>query len=435
MGWAVIFRKKTIKDIEISGKRLLIRVDYSVTLDENGEITDDAKLHASLPTIVFALERGAAVVLISHLGRPEGRISHDLSLFPVAKRLKELLERDVEFVPECTGERVDKVVSNLQPGQVVLLENLRFDAREEQNNEEFARDLAQHIDFFVQDGFAVCYRYHASVDAITRILPSVAGLLLEKEVSLLESVYEPEIQRPLITIIGGESISEKATFIERAIAGSDAVVLGGRLATAFIQEMGIKTGNTAIDQNDVPLVRTLLDKARQARLERKFMFYVPQDSVVAKSADKMAKTRIVDWSAHVIASIEAYPKRTIHDDSQIAEGESILDIGPFTGAFIAGLLQYAGTVVWSGVLGNVSIESVNGPVGPFAHGSELVVEAMTGQFGHAPSQKIVVGDDTVNFVNQRNIAQAFTLVSTGGGASNEILSGRTLVGVEVLEDR
>ena len=429
------FRKKTIQDIELAGKRLLIRVDYGVELDEKGEVADDSKLRASLPTITQAIDSGASVVLISHMGRPEGRIKPELSLFPVAKRLKRLLDHDVEFVPECTGERAEKAITNLQPGQVVLLENLRFDPREEQNSEEFARELAKNVDYFVQDGFAVCYRAHTSVDAITKVLPSVAGLLVAKEVEALESVFDPYTKRPLILIVGGKSVSEKANIIERAISRADALVLGGPLSTVFLREMGIKTGKSPVDENEIHLVRSLLDKAKQARIERRFMFYVPQDGVVAKMTDKTARTRLVDWSAHTVAEIDAYPKRPAHEDSQVQTNEMILDIGPFTGAFIAGLTQYAGTVVWSGVLGDVEVPSIRGPVGPFSHGSELVIEALTGQFGHSPIRKLIVGDDTAAFVNQRNMTGVFTLVSTGGGASNEVLSGRSLIGVEALEDR
>lgn len=429
------FTKKTITDIDIAGKRLLIRVDYSVEIDAQGDVVDDTKLRATLPTIHYALEQGAAVVLCSHLGRPEGVSKPELSLFPVAKRLRSLLERDVEFVPECVGERAEKVAGGAQPGQVVLLENLRFDAREEANDDGFAAELAKLADVFVQDGFAVAYRSHASISAITRHIQSVAGLLLEREVSLLSEVYSEGAPQPRIAIVGGISVAEKVHVIERAIAHADVLVLGGPLATVFLHEMGVKTGKSPIVDADAPLARELLDRVREQRRGRGFTLVVPQDAVVAKRDDSMAELRIVDWSAHVIADIEAHPKRATHEASQTADDELILDIGPFTGAFVAGLVQFAGTVLWSGVLGDVTTSGHSNPVGPFAHGSELVIEALTGQFGRKPARVIVAGDDTADFIRSRGMTDAFDLVSTGGGASDELLGGRTLVGVDVLEDK
>lgn len=429
------FTKKTIRDIDIAGKRLLVRADFNVEMGKDGQITNDYKIRAVLPTLQFALEQGAGLVLCSHMGRPEGVSKPELSLFPIAKYLKELLGRDVEFVPECIGERADKAKSKLQPGQVVLLENLRFDAREEANDEAFAAELARDMDVFVQDGFAVTYRAHASVDAITRKLPSVAGLLLEKEVSSLSNVLEPEVARPLVVIVGGTSVVEKMHVIERAIYHADALVLGGPLATVFLHEMGIKTGKSPIDESDMPLARELLDRALEQRRERGFTLVLPQDAVVAKKDDAAATTRIVDWSAHLIADIEAYPKRPVHEATQVGEDELVLDIGPFSGAHAAGLVQFAGTVVWCGVLGDVSVIGHSGPVGPFAHGSELMVEALTGQFGKRPGRTLVAGDDTTGFVQARGITGAFDFVSTGGGASIIMLGGHSLIGVDNLEQR
>lgn len=429
------FTKKTIRDIDIAGKRLLIRVDYSVEIASSGEVLDDLKLRATLPTIHYALEHGAAVILCSHFGRPDGRANPELSLFPVAKRLRSMLERDVEFVPECVGERAQKIAGGAQPGQVVLLENLRFDPREEANDEAFAAELAGLADVFVQDGFAVTYRNHASVDAVTHHIQSVAGLLLEREVSTLGGVYDDATARPRVAIIGGTSVAEKVHVIERAIKNADVLVLGGPLATVFLHEMGVKIGKTPILDTDAPLARELLDRSRTERRERSFTLIVPQDAVVAKRNDSAANLRIVDWSAHVIADIEAYPKRAIHEASQTASDELILDIGPFTGAYVAGLVQFAGTVIWSGALGNVKTAGLGNPVGPFAHGSELVLEALTGQFGRKPPRVIIAGDDTAAFIRSQHMIDAFDFVSTGGGASTELLGGRTLIGVEVLEDK
>lgn len=429
------FTKKTIKDIDIAGKRVLIRVDYSVDIDAQGEIVDDAKIRATLPTILYALEQGATVVLCSHLGRPDGVAKPELSLFPVAKRLRSLLEREVEFVPECVGQRAEKVAGGAQPGQVVLLENLRFDPREEANDDGFATELAKLADVFVQDGFAVTYRRHASVDAVTHHVQSVAGLLLEREVTILTESYSEGAPKPCIAIVGGTSVAEKLHVIERAIMSADVLVLGGPLATVFLHEMGIKTGKSCIADSDAPLARELLDRVRDQRRDRGFTLIVPQDAVVAQRDDSTAELRIVDWSAHVIADIEAYPKRAVHEASQTADDELILDIGPFTGAYVAGLVQFAGTVVWDGVLGSVTTSGRGTPVGPFAHGSELVIEALTGQFGRRPTHVIVAGDDTANFIRERGMTEVFEFISTGGGASAELLGGRSLIGVDVLEDK
>jgi len=429
------FSKKTIKDIDIAGKRLLIRVDYSVDVDAHGEIIDDYKIRATLPTISYALENGAGVVLCSHMGRPGGVAKPELSLFPVAKHLRKLLDRDVEFVPECVGERAEKAASNCQPGQVLLLENLRFDSREEANDDGFAGELAHLADVFVQDGFAVTYRQHASVEAITHHLQSVAGLLLEREVSELSDVFADTAGKPLVAVIGGTSVAEKLHLIERAIDTADVIVLGGALSTVFLHQMGVKTGKSPLADADIPLVKQLIDRAREARASRNFMLVVPQDAVVAKRDDATAALRIVDWSAHVIADIEAYPKRPLHESSQVTDDELVLDIGPFTGAFIAGLAQFAGTVLWCGAMGDTLISGQRNPIGPFAHGSELVVESLTGQFGHRPAHTVVAGDDTAQFVLSRGMSESFDHVSTGGGASLEVLSGRSLVGVDVLEER
>lgn len=428
-----MFSKKTIRDIDIRGKRLLVRVDYSVELNGDGEIVDDYKLRATLPTLHYALEQGAAVVLVSHMGRPEGKFTSKLSLFAVAKRLRVLLGRDVDFIPECVGDRAAKSKSTLQPGQVVLFENLRFDTREEANDPGFAGELAAGMDVFVQDGFAVTYRRHASTDAITKILPSVAGLLLEKEVSVLSGVFT-EAPGPKLAIISGLSVHDKLPLIESALAGADAVAFGGLLADVFLHAVGVKTGKSHIDSSELPLAKELLNRFAEAKHERGLQLYLPFDAVVAERTDATANTRIVDWSAHVIADIEAYPKRALHEASQVREDETIVDIGPFTGAYLAGVIQHMGTVLFAGTPGDTVIRNVRGPVGPFAHGTELILEAMSGQFGLRPKQAVIVGDDAVGFAVRRGVENVFEHVSTGGGASLEVLSGHPLVGVDNLED-
>lgn len=428
-----MFSKKTIRDIDIRGKRLLLRVDYSVELTENGDIIDDYKLRATLPTLQYALEQGSSIAIISHMGRPGGEFTSKLSLFSVAKRLRELLGRDVDFVPECVGDRATKAKHALQPGQIILFENLRFDVREEQNDADFARELAAGMDVFVQDGFAVSYRQHATTDAIAKQLPSVAGLLLEKEVGMLSSVFG-DAPGPKLVIISGLSIHDKLPLIEKALVGADAVALGGMLADVFLNAVGVRTGRSHVDASELPLAKELLSRFTAAKRERGLQLYLPYDAVVAQRTDATARTRIVDWTAHVIADIEAYPKRALHEASQVKEDEIIVDIGPFTGAYLAGVIQRMGTVVFAGTPGDTSIKNVRGPVGPFSHGTELVLEAMSGQFGVRPPRTIIVGDDAVGFTVQRGVENVFDHVSTGGGASIEVLAGHSLVGVDNLED-
>ncbi|MFZ1248796.1 MAG: phosphoglycerate kinase [Candidatus Saccharimonadales bacterium] len=427
------FTKKTIKDIELPHKRVLLRADYNVPLTDKGKITDDYRLQQSLPTLNYLLEHEAAVIICSHLGRPDGKVKASESLFPVAKRLQELLGRPVEFVPDCVGERAEKAAAKLQPGQVLLLENLRFHPEEEANNHDFAKKLASLADVFVQDGFGVVHRAHASTEAVTHHLPSVAGLLLEKEVSTITDVMENP-KHPLVAVIGGAKISDKIEVLQRFIDVADVVAVGGAMANTFLHATGLPVGKSKIEPDDLPLAKEILYTASQVKKERNFVFYLPQDGVVAKKLASNAATRIVDWSAQVIADIEAYPKRPLHQASQVADDEMILDIGPFSGAFIAGLIQLAGTVVWNGAMGVTETKGLQGPIGPTAHGTELLMEAMLGQFGNRPFS-VVGGGDTVGFIEQRGLVGSFDHVSTGGGASLELMSGRKLPGVEALENK
>lgn len=428
-----MFTKKTIRDIDLKGKKVLLRADYNVPLNDKGEVTDDYRLQQSLPTLHYLLEHGAAVIVCSHLGRPDGKPNDKLSLFPVAKRLGSLLDKPVVFVPDCVGERAEKAAQNIAPGQVVLLENLRFHAQEEQNDAGFAKQLAGLADIFVQDGFGVVHRAHASTEAVTHFLPSVAGLLLEREVDTITTVMEKP-ERPLVAVVGGAKIADKIEVLKRFIDIADIVAVGGAMANTFLQATGLTIGRSMTDAADLPLAKQILELARTKAAKSRFVFYLPQDGVVARSLDGTAHTRIVDWSAHVIADIENYPKRPLHAASQVAENELILDIGPFSGAFIAGSLQLAGTVVWNGALGVTETKGLQGPVGPFAHGTELLTEAMTGQFGNRPFS-LVGGGDTVGYIESRGMLKAFNHVSTGGGASLELMSGRKLPGVEALENK
>jgi len=428
-----MFTKKTIRDVSVRGKRVLLRADYNVPLDATGHITDDYRLQQSLPTVRALLQQGAALIICSHLGRPEGKPNSKFSLKPVAHRLEKLLGQDVQFVEDCVGPEVANAVQKLKPKQVLLLENLRFHPEEEQNDDGFAKQLASVADVFVQDGFGVVHRAHASTAAVTKHLPSVAGLLLEKEVDTITNVME-QPERPLVAVIGGAKISDKIEVLNRFIDIADVLVVGGAMANTFLDANGVDVGKSLVEQADLGLARDIMQRAKKKSAKQRFVFYLPQDGVVATGLDKTATTRIVDWDAHVIADIENYPKRAPERTRMIHKKEMILDIGPFSGAFVAGALQLANTVVWNGTMGVTETPAVNGPVGPFAHGTELIVEAMLGDWGHKPFS-LVGGGDTVAYVESRGLVTAFNHVSTGGGASLELMAGRKLPGVEALENK
>lgn len=427
------FSKKTVKDIDLAGKAVLLRADYNVPTDKQGHITDDYRIKKSLPTVKYLLKQGAKVIICSHLGRPDGKPNAVFSLKSVAGRLEKLLDRKVAFAPDCIGPETQQQVQNLKAGQVLLLENLRFCDEEEANDDQFAKKLAALADIFVQDGFGVVHRAHASTDAITRHLPSVAGLLLETEVDTVTSVMDNP-KRPLMAIIGGAKISDKIDILNRFIDIADFVAVGGAMANTFLLAEGIKIGKSKAEPEDVPLAKEIIAKARAKAKRQQFVFYLPQDGVVADAIDKTARTRIVDWDAHIIASVENYPKQPSKRTARVLSDEMILDIGPFSGAFIAGGMQLANTVIWNGAMGVTETPAITGPVGPFAHGTELMVDAMLGEYGHKPFT-VLGGGDTVGYIEDRKLTDCFNHVSTGGGASMELMSGKKLPGVEALIDK
>jgi 3-phosphoglycerate kinase len=427
-----MFSKQTIRDVDLNGKTVLLRADYNVPV-KDGKITDDYRITQSLPTINFLLKHKVKLIICSHLGRPSGPEDVGSSLFPVAKRLQQLLDHPVEFATDCVGEAAQKAAKGLKTGDVLLLENLRFHPEEEANDDAFAKELASLADIFVQDGFGVVHRAHASTEAATHYLSSVAGLLLEKEVDTITRVME-EPERPLVAIVGGAKIADKIEILHRFIELSDVVAVGGAMANTFLVAKGINVAESLYDKADIPLARDILRKAAAQAKKRRFIFAIPYDGVVAHKIDTTAPTRIVDWSAHVIADIENYPRRVPNSASHIYAHEKILDIGPFSASFIAGSIQLANTVIWNGTMGVTETTGLQGPIGPYAHGTELVVEALLGEFGHKPFT-VVGGGDTVGFVESRKLVKAFGHVSTGGGASLELMAGRKLPGVEALRNK
>lgn len=428
-----MFSKKTIKDVDLKGKRVLLRADYNVPVNDDGSISDDYRIEQSLKTIKYLQKQGCKIIICSHLGRPKGPKDAGASLLPVAKRLADLLGRDVVFADDCVGEATEALAADLKAGDVLLLENLRYHPEEEANDKVFAEQLSRLADVFIQDGFGVVHRAHASTSAITKILPSVAGLLLEKEVTALTNVIENP-NRPLMAVIGGAKISDKIGVLNRLIGIADFIVVGGAMANTFLMAQGVHVGKSLVEKEDIPLAKEILERARAEAKKRHFIFYLPQDGVVSKKIDSASPTRIVDWSTRVVADIESYPKRPSRAAGEVAASEMILDVGPFTGAFIAGGVQLSNTVIWNGALGVTETKALHGPVGPYAHGTDLLVDALLGDYGHRPFT-VVGGGDTVGYIESRNLADAFGHVSTGGGASLELMSGKKLPGIEALQTK
>ncbi|MEI6481275.1 MAG: phosphoglycerate kinase [Candidatus Saccharibacteria bacterium] len=427
-----MFTKKTIRDINLKGKRVLLRADYNVPVGKDGTITDDYRITQSVPTLEYLKKQGAIIIIISHLGRPKSPADESCSLQPVAKRLSKLLDTPVAFAPDCIGDVVKQKVAAMKPGDIILLENLRYHIQEEDNDTTFASELASMADVFVQDGFGVVHRAHASTSAITKFIPSVAGLLLEHEVDTITNVMS-DPKRPVMAVIGGAKIADKITVLNRFIDIADFLVVGGAMANTFLRAQGVDIGKSLSDPDDVPLAKDILERAAKEAKKRAFVFHLPTDGVVAKKLDSKTTTRIVDWGTQTIADIEDYPKIPGRNASKVDHDELILDIGPMTGAFIAGGMQLCNTVIWNGALGVTETPAVHGPIGPFSHGTEILVDAMLGQFGHRPFS-VVGGGDTVGYVESRKLSGSFDHVSTGGGAGLELMSGKKLPGVEALQN-
>lgn len=426
------FHKKTIKDIHLDGKTVLVRSDLNVPI-KDGKIANDFRIKKSLATLQYLIKKDCKVVVCAHLGRPKNAKDKSASLKPVANRLGKLLGQEVWFSSDCVGEKSRQLIKDLPKGSVLLLENLRFHEGEEANDDNFARQLSEGVDWFVQDGFGVVHREHASTVAITKHLNSVAGLLLESEISTINDVMEKP-ERPLFALIGGAKISDKIDMLKRFIEIADTVAVGGAMANTFLLAQGIKIGKSIAEPEAVPIAKEIIAAARAKSKRERFTFYIPQDGVVAKQIDNSKPTRIVDWGTNAIAEIENYPKHPPKQSSVVADDELILDIGPFSGAFIAGTMQLADTVIWNGAMGVTETPGLLTKEGPYSQGTELVVEAMLGQFGHKP-KSLIGGGDTVGYIENQNLTDSFNHVSTGGGASMQLMSGKTLPGVEALQNR
>jgi phosphoglycerate kinase len=381
------------------GKRVLVRVDFNVPLDEQGAITDDSRIQAALPTIRFLVSQQARVILVSHLGRPAG-IDPGLSLAPVARRLGEVLGAAVQFVPDCIGPEVQNAVERTAPGGVLLLENLRFHPEEEANDAEFARQLAAPAELFVNDAFGAAHRAHASTVGVTQYLPSYAGFLLKKEVDILRRAMESPA-RPLVVILGGAKVKDKIGVVENLLPKTDAMLLGGGMAFTFLKAQGCEIGKSLLDEKNLAATQGTLRRAQ----EQGWRLELPQDVLVAAGLKPTGDERVVPAS-------------------QIPADRMGVDIGPETGRVFGGLVRRAQTLIWNGPMGVFEVPE-------FASGTRAVgqaVQAMARRGGTA----IIGGGDTVAAVEQLGLAEGITHLSTGGGASLEFLEGRELPGVAAL---
>jgi phosphoglycerate kinase len=392
----VSFAKASVREAEVSGRRVLVRVDFNVPLD-GGRVADDTRIRAALPTIELLRERGAAVVLVSHLGRPKGKVDPALSMRPVAERLAELLDTKVHQAPAVIGSDVETMAGGLGPGEVLLLENVRFEAGETGNEPALAEALAGLADLYVNDAFGAAHRAHASTAGVAGLLPGYAGLLLEREVTELTRVVESP-QRPLVVVLGGAKVTDKVGVIDRFLEVADEILIGGAMCFSFFRAQGIATGDSLVEEEGVKLAAEALERAEGADCELR----LPVDLVLGERF-----------------AADAEPRQS--DGVEVPDGWMGLDIGPRSAAAYAEVIAGAGTVLWNGPMGAFELP-------PFAAGTRAVAEAVAA----APGTTVIGGGDSVAALQQFGLAEKVDWLSTGGGASLELLEGKKLPGVEAL---
>lgn len=391
--------KKTVRDLDVAGKKVLVRVDFNVPLNDKGEITDDTRITASLPTIQYLLEQKAAVILMAHLGRPKGQVKPELSLAPVAKHLGKLLGKKILFAPDCVGEAAQAAASKLKPGHILLLENLRFHKEEEKNDMEFAEKLASLADLYVNDGFGVSHRAHASIEGVTHFLPAAAGFLLEKEIQYVgQAVTNP--LHPFVAIIGGAKVSDKIGVISNLLDKVDTLLIGGGMANTFLAAQGYKMGKSLVEEDKLDLAKELLAKAKKNKVN----MLLPTDLVMAAAFAPDAE--------HVTEKVK-----------NLNQAYMALDIGAETSKAYAEALADAKMIVWNGPMGVFEMDA-------FCKGTEAVAKAVA----KSRATSIVGGGDSVAAIEKLGLAKRITHISTGGGASLEYLEGKVLPGVAALDD-
>lgn len=391
--------KRSVKDIDINNKKVLMRADFNVPLDENLKITDDGRIQAVLPTIKYILEHNAKLILISHLGRPKGEVVDKMRLTPVAERLKELLGRDVVKLNDCVGPEVSDKVNNMKEGDIILLENLRFHKQEKDNDQTFARQLASLAEVYVNDAFGTCHRAHASTVGVTKFLPAVSGFLVEKEIEYFEKVVKSP-QRPFALILGGAKVSDKIGVIENLMDKVDVILIGGSMAYTFYAAKGFKTGGSKVESDKIDLARDILKKAKEGNIK----LVLPIDNVIAQKIERGVETKIVD--------------------QEIPDGWMGLDVGPKTTERFKEHLSGVKTVVWNGPLGVFEVKEFSAStsqIASFLANLDITV--------------VIGGGDTAAAIAELGLKDKMSHVSTGGGASLEYLEGKVLPGIAALNDK
>jgi phosphoglycerate kinase len=395
-----VLNKLSIDELNIRGKKVFIRADFNVPFDDNLRITDDSRIRSTLPTINYAIDEGAKVIIASHLGRPKGRPDPRFSLAPVAKRLQRLLDKDVLFAPDCIGPQAENLISKMKDGDVILLENLRYHADEEKNDEGFAKSLAKLADFFVNDAFGAAHRAHASTVGIAKFLPAAAGFLMKKEIEYLKGVVENPI-RPFVAILGGAKVSGKIGVLEHLEDKVDKVLVGGGMAFTFIKAMGYEVGDSLVEADMVETAQRIRKKLKTAGIK----FYLPVDCVIAQTLEPGAETKIVPTL-------------------EIPKGWKALDIGPATVKLFSEALENAKTILWNGPMGVFEIDA-------FSRGTFSIAHSVA----NAYALTIVGGGDTDLAVHRAGVTSALSFISTGGGASLQLLEGKELPGIAALTDK
>ena len=393
--------KKTVKDIDVKGKKVLVRCDFNVPIDENGVITDNRRIVGAIPTIKYLLDNNAKVILTSHLGRPKGEFKKEFSLAPVAKELSRLLGQEVKLATDIVGESAKELTSNMNEKDVVLLENVRFDPREEKNDKEFSKELASFAEIFVNDAFGTAHRAHSSTAGVAEFLPAVSGFLIEKELNFLGSALEnPE--RPFVSILGGKKVSDKIGVIDALLEKVDTLMIGGGMAYTFFKAMGYNVGNSICELDKLDLATSLMEKAKAKGVK----LMLPVDTKVGKEFDKDTESKIVDYR-------------------EIPDGWEGFDIGPKTIEMYEKELDTAKTVIWNGPVGLFEFDQFAIGTNAIANKLATLDDAVT----------IIGGGDSAAAVEKIGLSDKMTHISTGGGASLEFLEGKKLPGIECLMDK
>ena len=384
---------------DLKGKKVFIRVDFNVPQDEKGNITEDTRITGAVPTIKYAIEQGAKVVLASHLGRPKGEKKPKYTMAPATKRLSQLLGKKVVQAPDCFGPEVDKLISAMKPGDIVMLENVRFYPGEEKNDADFARQLVNGCEIYINDAFAVSHRAHASVEAITKLIPTIAaGFLMKNEMTFFDKAMSNPV-RPLVSILGGAKVSGKLEVLETLVNKVDKIVIGGGMAFTFLKAMGYGVGKSLVEDELIPTAKKIMDKAKKKGVT----FYLPVDCVVANA-------------------FEANATNFVTTVQEIPEGWMALDIGPASATLFAETLRDAKTVIWNGPMGVFEMDA-------FSRGTFSVAEAVANCY----ATTVIGGGDTDAAVNKAGVASKVSYISTGGGAFLELLEGKILPGVKALD--